>query len=147
MLILPLVVMVIIAVALAALRDLDIATRRSAIVDELTGVLNRSALAPRVAELAHHAARTGARVAVDRGRRRPLQGDQRHGGHADRRRRAARGGAAPLALRRDADESIYRYGGEEFVVLLAGADAAGGPADGRAHARAIREQSIAGAAT
>ena len=44
-------------------REKDVASRRSAFVDELTGLLNRASLASRVGELAHQASR-GERVAV-----------------------------------------------------------------------------------
>ncbi len=142
-LMLPLVVLIIVAVALSALRDLDIATRQSAIVDELTGVLNRAALAPRVAELAHHAARTGARVAIiaaDIDHFKAINDTSGHAvGDAVLREVAQR-----LSRCVEADESIYRYGGEEFLILLAGADVRAAQRTAERMRRAVGERSVAG---
>ncbi len=142
-LMLPLVVLIIVAVALSALRDLDIATRQSAIVDELTGVLNRAALAPRVAELAHHASRTGARVAIiaaDIDRFKAINDTSGHAvGDAVLREVAQR-----LSRCVEADESIYRYGGEEFLILLAGADVRSAQRTAERMRRAVGERSVAG---
>ncbi|MDE3070231.1 MAG: hypothetical protein KGJ43_05835, partial [Acidobacteriota bacterium] len=60
----PAFVMVTLAVVGLVVRDLDDASRRSAFFDDLTGTLNRSALAPRVAELAVQTRIGGDPVAV-----------------------------------------------------------------------------------
>jgi len=139
----PFTLTLIIAVTLATIRDLDIATRRSAVVDQLTGALNRTALASRAAELAHHAARTGAQVAViaaDVDRFKTINDDSGHAaGDAVLREVSQR-----LSRAVAADESLYRYGGEEFVVLLAGADRRAAERTAERMRHAVRAGSIAG---
>lgn len=96
--------------------------RRSAVIDPLTGLLNRAALAQRVAELEQQS-RTGS----DRERVGLLVGDLDH----FKRINDELGHAAGDAVLRDvayamraslrAFDLIYRFGGEEFLVLLPGA--------------------------
>ena len=136
-------VMLIISVALSRIRDLDIATRRSAVVDDLTGLLNRTALAPRVAELAHHAARTGARVAMIAADIDHFKAINDGSGHATGDV-VLREVAHRLSRCVDADESIYRYGGEEFLVLLAGADRRGAERTAERMRKAVCATPIAG---
>ncbi len=96
--------------------------RGAAVVDQLTGMLNRVALEARVAELSHQAATTGGQVALiiaDLDHFKSVNDEHGHSvGDAVLRDVAYR-------LRSDlrAFESAYRIGGEEFVVLLAGTDA------------------------
>ncbi len=142
-LLLALCVTLILAVTLAAIRDLDIATRQSAFVDQLTGVLNRAALAPRVAELAHHASRTGAHVAVIAADVDLFKTINDRSGHAAGDA-VLREVAQRLSRCVEADESIYRYGGEEFVVLLAGADRRAAERTAERMRRAVASRSIAG---
>jgi diguanylate cyclase (GGDEF)-like protein len=94
-----------------------------AVVDRLTGVLNRRALEARAAELAAQAAATGASVAV-------VLGDLDHFKAINDQHGHARGDAALVEVaqrlrgRLRAFEDLHRCGGEEFAVLLAGATAA-----------------------
>jgi len=140
---LPLGIILILAVTLAAIRDLDIATRRSAVVDQLTGVLNRSALVSRATELAHHASRTGAQVAViaaDIDHFKPINDNLGHAaGDAVLCEVAQR-----LSRCVEADESLYRHGGDEFVVLLAGADRRAAERTAERMRRVVRSEPIAG---
>ncbi len=101
---------------------LDAESRSTVVVDPLTGLLNRVALAPRLAELRTHAEVTGLPVAVIVGDldRFKLVNDEH--GHA----------AGDVALKEVAYclrkgfgpfQQIYRLGGEEFLILLADTDA------------------------
>jgi diguanylate cyclase (GGDEF)-like protein len=139
----PLGVTLILTGTLSVLRDLDLATRRSAVLDELTGVLNRAALEPRVAELEHQSAAMGAGAAV-------IAADVDHFKRINDTHGHAAGDAVLRAIGArltrcvDADESIYRYGGEEFVVLLAGAGAAAAEQIAERMRRAVRATPIDG---
>jgi diguanylate cyclase (GGDEF)-like protein len=99
--------------------------RRSAVVDELTGLLNRSALAQRVAELQSQALKAG-----DSGPIGLLVGDLDHfkaindeHGHAAGDN-VLRDAAYAMRGSLRAFDLIYRLGGEEFLILLPGADQA-----------------------
>jgi diguanylate cyclase (GGDEF)-like protein len=103
--------------------DLDAESRSSVVIDRLTGLLNRAALPPRLAELEHCARTTGQPVAlvigdVDRFKR----VNDEHG-HA----------TGDMALKEIAYclrkslgpfQPVYRIGGEEFLILLPDTDAA-----------------------
>jgi diguanylate cyclase (GGDEF)-like protein len=96
--------------------------RGAAVVDQLTGMLNRVALEARVAELAHQAATTGGQVAM-------IVADLDHFKAVNDEHGHSVGDAVlrDVAYRLRSDlrsfESAYRIGGEEFVILLAGTDA------------------------
>jgi diguanylate cyclase (GGDEF)-like protein len=117
--ILPLVLLGIIGLTGSAVGRSAIHYRGAAVVDDLTGMLNRTALAVRAAELAHQTAVTGERVAVVLADLDNFKAINDEHGHP-------RGDAVlqEVAYRirkhlRDFD-SVYRLGGEEFAVLLAG---------------------------
>ena len=98
-------------------RDAEVAARASAVVDPLTGSLNRIALAARARELEHQSAETGRGVAVilgDIDRFKSLNDEHGHSA-GDTALRAA---AGRLARALPPFAAVYRYGGEEFVVLL-----------------------------
>jgi diguanylate cyclase (GGDEF)-like protein len=117
----PLGMLLAVATLTNALRENEVEQRGAAIVDELTGMLNRTALANRSLELGHQTATTGRPAAL-------IVGDVDHfkavndlHGHA----------AGDVVLKRIAstlrrhqrdDDLAYRLGGEEFVVLLPGCD-------------------------
>jgi diguanylate cyclase (GGDEF)-like protein len=119
---LALVALFAVSIVAAAHRDSDIANRGAAILDPLTGMLNRNALTTRTAEIEHQSRLThepvGLIVAdVDRFK----QVNDTHGHPA---------GDAVLrdvayVLRRElrAYDLAYRLGGEEFVILALGAPA------------------------
>ncbi len=114
-------------------REKDVASRRSAFFDDLTGLPNRASLAARVGELAHQAAASGGSVAV-------LIADIDHFKSINDRHGHARGDGVLAALAGRlaatlAGGSLYRLGGEEFVCLLAGAR----PDDARQLAERLRE--------
>jgi diguanylate cyclase (GGDEF)-like protein len=98
-------------------RDAEVASRRSAVVDQLTGTLNRAALEARSSELEHQSAATGSSVAVLVADIDGFKGVNDEHGHAT-------GDAvlqeAAYRIRKllPAFAGVYRFGGDEFVVLL-----------------------------
>ena len=101
------------------LRDSDVENRGAAILDPLTGMLNRTALVNRTAEIEFQSRLTGEPVAVilldlDRFK---LVNDTR--GHATGDS-VLREVAYRLRKQLRAYDLVYRLGGEEFVVLLLG---------------------------
>jgi diguanylate cyclase (GGDEF)-like protein len=115
-------VLVSLVVTALVVRDLDVASRRSALVDELTGTLNRSALTPKLAEITQQARVTGEPIAVvitDIDHFKKINDEYGHPkGDAVLREIAQR-----LSDCVSAFEPVYRLGGEEFVVLLPGLSA------------------------
>jgi diguanylate cyclase (GGDEF)-like protein len=93
--------------------------RGAAVVDQLTGMLNRGALDARVAELTHHATVVGQQVAV-------IVADLDHFKNINDSYGHSTGDevlqevAYRIRKHLRAFESAYRIGGEEFVVLLPG---------------------------
>jgi diguanylate cyclase (GGDEF)-like protein len=124
------------------LRDADDATRRAAFLDPLTGALNRAALTPRLAELAHETTRTHEPVGLvvgDVDDFKTINDSFGHvGGDAVLRETAGR-----LARCVNAFEPVYRLGGEEFIVLLPGRDAAAAAEVAQAMWRVVRERPVA----
>jgi diguanylate cyclase (GGDEF)-like protein len=115
------------------LRDSDVEHRGAAILDPLTGMLNRSALVNRTSEIEDQSRLTGEPVAVilldlDRFK---LVNDTR--GHATGDT-VLREVAYRLRKELRAYDLVYRLGGEEFVVLLLG----GTPAAACATAEQLR---------
>ena len=115
------------------LRDSDVEHRGAAILDPLTGMLNRSALVNRTSEIEDQSRLTGEPVAVilldlDRFK---LVNDTR--GHATGDT-VLREVAYRLRKELRAYDLVYRLGGEEFVVLLLG----GTPAAAGATAEQLR---------
>ncbi len=105
--------------ASTVLRDSDVEHRGAAILDPLTGMLNRSALDNRTAEIEHQSQLTGAPVAV-------IVADLDHFKAVNDTHGHATGDAVlhevAYRLRKElrAYDTAYRLGGEEFVVLLLG---------------------------
>ncbi len=101
------------------LRDSDVEHRGASILDPLTGMLNRAALANRTAEIEHQSRLTGEPVAVlvlDLDRFKSVNDEHGHAaGDAVLKEVAYR---LRTALR--AYDLTYRLGGEEFVVLVLG---------------------------
>jgi diguanylate cyclase (GGDEF)-like protein len=104
-----------------ALMRSDVEHRSRAVIDELTGMLNRTALAMRVEELAQQSALTGDPVGVvvaDIDRFKQINDAHGHGkGDA-----VLRDIAYLMRKELRAFDLAYRLGGEEFLVLLPGAD-------------------------
>ncbi|MHB8492839.1 MAG: GGDEF domain-containing protein [Solirubrobacteraceae bacterium] len=114
----------IVAVAMfsLALMRSDVEHRSAAVVDELTGMLNRAALAGRVEELEQQSAITGVTVAM-------IVADIDHFKKINDTNGHSVGDAVlkdvAYTMRKElrAFDLAYRLGGEEFLILLPGADA------------------------
>ncbi len=141
----PIGVLVFVSAAAWTAASLDIASRRTAATDHLTGLPNRFALQPRISELTHQAAVTGERVAVvaiDLDHLKEINDEHGHAtGDAVLREvaRRLRDCLAPF-------DSIYRFGGEEFVALLAGYGIAAAGAAAERMRTAVRDTPIEGLA-
>jgi diguanylate cyclase (GGDEF)-like protein len=119
----PLALILAIAVLSTALMQSDVEHRGEAVIDSLTGMLNRKALMNRVSELAQQSEVTGEPVGMilgDLDRFKDVNDSQGHAaGDA-----ALTDVAYLLRKRLRAFDLAYRIGGEEFLVLLPGADTA-----------------------
>ena len=118
----PLAVILSVGIFGTALMRSDMEHRSEAVIDQLTGMLNRKALANRVAELTQQAEITGQPIGL-------ILGDVDHfkelndsKGHA-----AGDGALTDIAymLRKQlrAFDLAYRVGGEEFLIVVPGAEA------------------------
>jgi diguanylate cyclase (GGDEF)-like protein len=121
LLIAPLILVLAVAVLSTALMQSDFEHRGEAVIDALTGMLNRKALMNRVGELAQQSAVTGEPVGVILGDLDRFKEVNDSEGHA--------AGDAALTdvaylLRKQlrAFDLAYRIGGEEFLILVPGAD-------------------------
>jgi diguanylate cyclase (GGDEF)-like protein len=121
LLIMPLALTAAVAILSTALMSSDITHRSEAVIDPLTGMLNRNSLKDRTFELAHQSRRTGQPVGL-------IVGDLDHfkdvnDGHGHATGDAVLQDVAYL-LRKQlrAFDLAYRIGGEEFLVLLPGAN-------------------------
>jgi diguanylate cyclase (GGDEF)-like protein len=134
LLIAPAALIVSLSILSMALMQSDVQHRSEAVIDPLTGMLNRNALSHRVRELAHQSEVTGESVGL-------VIGDIDHFKRVNDRHGHAAGDAVltdvgyVLRKRLRAFDLAYRLGGEEFLVLLPGADLN----DARAMAEHLRE--------
>ena len=119
----PVSVVIAVAMLSTALMRSDFEHRSEAVVDPLTGMLNRNALSSRVAELAQQSQLSGEPIGV-------ILADLDHFKQVNDSLGHAIGDAVltdvAYVLRKQlrAFDLAYRLGGEEFLVLLPGADAA-----------------------
>ena len=121
LLIAPAALTIAVAMLTMALMRSDIEHRVECVIDELTGLLNRKALASRVCELEQQSEISGEQIAVivaDLDRFKRVNDDA---GHATGDLVLAEV-ARRIRTQLRAFDLIYRLGGEEFVVLLPGAD-------------------------
>lgn len=108
-----------------ALQAAELRHRGEAILDPLTGLLNRNALLPRFNELSQQAQLTGQPICLllcDVDGFKQINDDFGH----DRGDAVLRDVAYEMRKRLRSFELVYRLGGEEFLVLLPGLDATGG---------------------
>jgi diguanylate cyclase (GGDEF)-like protein len=117
----PLALIIAIAVLSMALMQSDMHHRGEAVIDALTGMLNRKALVNRVSELAQQSEVTGEPIGMilgDLDRFKQINDSEGHAaGDA-----ALTDVAYLLRKRLRAFDLAYRIGGEEFLILLPGAD-------------------------
>ena len=129
----PAALILAIAILSTALMQSDRHYRESAVVDPLTGMLNRKALANRVEELEQQSQLTGEPVGI-------ILGDLDWFKKVNDTRGHAAGDAVlkdvayRLRKRLRAFDLVYRIGGEEFLVLLPGA----GPEETAVYAEELR---------
>ena len=115
------VILAIAALSVALMRS-DLHHRGAAVIDPLTGMLNRNALANRAAELAQQSRVSGQPVGM-------IMGDLDHFKEVNDSQGHASGDAVLkdvaylMRKRLRAFDLAYRVGGEEFLILLPGADA------------------------
>ncbi len=127
----PIALVIAVAILSTALMQSDVEHRSEAVVDELTGMLNRKALTHRIAELTQQAHISGEPVGM-------IVGDLDHFKTINDRAGHSTGDAVlrdvAHLMRRQlrAFDLAYRIGGEEFLVLL--------PGSGLAQSGAIAEQ-------
>jgi diguanylate cyclase (GGDEF)-like protein len=123
LLIAPIALIMSVAVLSTALMQSDIQHRSDAVIDPLTGMLNRKALAVRVQELSQQSSVTGEPVGV-------IVADLDRFKQVNDTRGHATGDAVLTAvayvLRKQlrAFDLAYRLGGEEFLILVPGSDLA-----------------------
>lgn len=121
LLIMPLALTIAVAILSTALMQSDVIHRSEAVIDPLTGMLNRNSLEDRTLELAHQSERTGQPVGL-------IVGDLDHFKEVNDTHGHATGDAVlqdvAYLLRKQlrAFDLAYRIGGEEFLVLLPGAN-------------------------
>jgi diguanylate cyclase (GGDEF)-like protein len=117
----PVALILAIAVLSTALMESDMHHRGEAVIDSLSGMLNRKALASRVSELGQQSEITGEPVGM-------ILGDLDQFKEVNDTQGHAAGDAALtdvaylLRKRLRAFDLAYRVGGEEFLILLPGAD-------------------------
>ncbi len=119
----PIALLLCVAVLSTPLMRSDIQHRSDAVVDQLTGMLNRNALDNRLAELAQQSALTGESIGI-------IIGDLDHFKHVNDTLGHSTGDvvlrevAYQLRKQLRAFDLAYRLGGEEFLILLPGSDLA-----------------------
>jgi diguanylate cyclase (GGDEF)-like protein len=137
----PTALVIAVGILSTALMGSDVEHRSEAVIDQLTGMLNRKALAARTTELEQQSALTGQPVAILVGDidRFKLVNDSH--GHA--------AGDAVLkdvayALRKQmrAFDLAYRLGGEEFLLLLPGTDREQAAAVGERLRKAVESRTV-----
>jgi diguanylate cyclase (GGDEF)-like protein len=141
--VMPIALVVAVALLSSALMTSDLEHRSSSVIDPLTGMLNRNALQTRVKELAQQAAVMREPVALvvgDLDRFKTINDGHGHAvGDAVLRDVAYR---MRKALR--AYDLAYRLGGEEFLIMLPGADREAARHVAETLRRAICDEPVAG---
>jgi diguanylate cyclase (GGDEF)-like protein len=142
-LLLPLGALVFVALMSTAARRAAIDNRNAAVIDPLTGMLNRTSLTARSTELAHQTALTGEPVGL-------IVADLDHFKSVNDRFGHVVGDEVLVDLAYLLRKHVgafglaYRLGGEEFVLVLPGADRQRAEEVAEAIAAAVRSQPLAG---
>jgi diguanylate cyclase (GGDEF)-like protein len=139
----PLALLLCVAVLSTPLMRSDIQHRSDAVIDQLTGMLNRKALSTRVVELAQQSEVTGESVGI-------IVGDLDHFKAINDTRGHSVGDvvlkevAYHLRKQLRAFDLAYRLGGEEFLILLPGSDLAQSAALAEQLRDGVARQTVAG---
>lgn len=139
----PLALLAGVAILSSALMRSDVQHRGDAVIDPLTGMLNRGALRARLPEIAAQAAVNGrpvGLVVLDVDRFKAVNDDHGHAAGDV----VLQGVAYRIRKELRAYDLAYRLGGEEFLVLLPGADLARASAIAEDLRHAVAEGEIAG---
>lgn len=142
-LILPVGAVIAISVFSAVVRQVEVSARREAVLDHLTGLLNRTALRTRAAELEQRSTVARAPISV-------VAADVDHFKQVNDRHGHATGDDVlreiAMLLRQTVGRrgSVYRLGGEEFVVLLPDCDGASARALSEELRTRVAAQPVAG---
>lgn len=139
----PLALLAGVVILSSALMQSDRDHRSEAVVDPLTGMLNRNALLTRAAELAQQSAVSQVPVAVVVGDLDRFKSINDGHGHAAGDA-VLRDAAYRMRKQLRAYDLAYRIGGEEFVVLLPGASAEAAAAVAEEIRAAIADHPVAG---
>jgi diguanylate cyclase (GGDEF)-like protein len=127
----PIALVIAVAILSTALMQSDVEHRSEAVIDELTGMLNRKALTHRVAELTQQSRLTGEPVGMIAGDLDHFKAINDSAGHSAGDA-VLRDVASLLRGELRAFDLAYRIGGEEFLILL--------PGSGLAQSGVIAEQ-------
>jgi diguanylate cyclase (GGDEF)-like protein len=139
----PIALLIVLSLQVWRTAAADEDSRHSVVVDPLTGLPNRAALHARAAETHHLAGAGGSELAV-------LVCDVDHFKRVNDERGHAAGDAVLAEVARRLSGSIgrsgslYRYGGEEFIVLLEGCTAARVADIAEQMCEAVRQDCVAG---
>jgi len=115
----PTALIIAVAILSTALMQSDVEHRSEAVIDELTGLLNRKSLTNRVVELTQQARMTGQPIGMVVGDLDHFKAINDSAGHSTGDA-VLRDVAALLRSQLRAFDLAYRIGGEEFLVLLPG---------------------------
>jgi diguanylate cyclase (GGDEF)-like protein len=115
----PIALVISVAILSTALMQSDVEHRSEAVIDELTGLLNRKSLTHRVVELTQQARMTGQPIGVIVGDLDHFKAINDSAGHSVGDA-VLHDVAALLRSQLRAFDLAYRIGGEEFLVLLPG---------------------------
>jgi diguanylate cyclase (GGDEF)-like protein len=142
----PVALLLCVAVLSTPLMRSDIQHRSDAVIDQLTGMLNRKALSTRVDELAQQSALTGESVGI-------IIGDLDHFKQINDTRGHSIGDvvlrevAYQVRKQLRAFDLAYRLGGEEFLILLPGSDLAQSAELAEQLRQVVAENRVAGGVT
>jgi diguanylate cyclase (GGDEF)-like protein len=142
-LIAPVALVIAVTIFSIALMQSDIHHRSEAVIDQLTGMLNRKALAARTQELEQQSALTGEPVGIVVGDLDEFKQVNDRFGH-DRGDAALKDIAYVLRKHLRAFDLAYRIGGEEFLILLPGAELAESVAIAENLRQAVSSDALAG---
>jgi diguanylate cyclase (GGDEF)-like protein len=145
LLIMPVTLVIGLAMLSTALMRSDMEHRSEAVVDPLTGMLNRKALAARISELSQQSQVSGEPIGVIVGDVDNFKRINDSHGHSTGDA-VLRDVASVLRRQLRAFDLVYRLGGEEFLILLPGSDVDGSESRAEQLRLAVADGSMAAGA-